>query len=294
MDLSVIILNWNAREWLQRSIGSVLSQDIGSRSFEVIVVDNASTDGSAELVRQSYPGVTLIALPRNIGFAAGNNAAVPQAGGRYILFLNPDTVTHDGALAALLDFADAHPRCGIAGPRLLNLDGSLQYSCRRFPTLEAGLFRNTPLGRLFPGNRATRDYLMKEVPHDRPMPVDWLSGAAMMVRRETIEDIGLLDEAFFFAVEDVDYCYRAHEAGWEVWYVPDGVITHAIGHSSDQNARKVIIEFHRGMYEFFRKHYLGTRYPRWLTPVVAAGLTARAGLVMALGMWHRITGRGRR
>ncbi len=288
MDLSVIILNWNACEWLERSVGSALAQDTGPYAFEVVFVDNASTDGSVEFVRSRFPGARVMAMDRNLGFAGGNNGAIRESEGRYVLLLNPDTETHPGAFRALLDFMDAHPQCGIAGPKLLNPDGSLQYSCRHFPTLEAGLFRNTPLGKLFPGNRATKDYLMKDVPHDRAMPVDWVSGAAMLIRREVLDQVGLLDEGYFMYVEDVDLCYRARHAGWEVWYEPAGVITHAIGKSSDKRPLPMIAAFHRSMFRFFRKHYLGARYPAWLTPVVALGLLARASLVFGVSISHTL------
>ncbi|HEY3412076.1 MAG TPA: glycosyltransferase family 2 protein [Armatimonadota bacterium] len=292
MNLSVIILNWNAREWLERSVGSALAQDIGARTFEVILVDNASTDGSVQFAQDSFPQLTIIALDENLGFAAGNNVGMAAARGDVVLLLNPDTISHPGAFAAILDFMEAHPACGIAGPKLLNKDGTLQYSCRHFARLEAGFFRNTPLGRLFPRNRATRDYLMKDAPHDEPMVVDWVSGAAMAIRREVIDAVGTLDEEFYMYVEDVDLCYRAKQAGWQTWYAPAGVITHAIAQSSDKNPRPMIIAFHKSMFRFFRKHYLGTLYPGWLTPIVAVGLTVRVGLVIALGYWKDLTGKG--
>jgi GT2 family glycosyltransferase len=286
--LTVIILNWNAREWLERSVGSALAQETGGRPFEVVVVDNASSDGSVDFTRAHFPDARVMALEENRGFAGGNNAAIRATDGRYALLLNPDTETHPGAFAAMLDFMETHPRCGILGPKLVNPDGTLQYSRRRFATLEAGFFRNTPLGRLFPGNQAARDYLMKDVPPDTAMPVDWVSGAAMMIRREVLDTVGLLDEEYFMYTEDVDLCYRAHEARWEVWYDPTGVITHAIGQSSDKNSWAMIRAFHRSTWRFFRKHYFGKRYSRALMPVVAAGLVARAGLVTALNAWHRM------
>jgi GT2 family glycosyltransferase len=289
MNLSVIILNWNAREWLERSIGSALSQDVGARSFEVILVDNASSDGSAQFAQELFPQITILAMDENLGFAAGNNVGIDASRGDVVLLLNPDTITHPGAFSALLDFMEAHPECGIAGPKLLNKDDTLQYSCRHFATLEAGFFRNTPLGRLFPKNRATRDYLMKDVSHDEAMLVDWVSGAAMVIRREVIEAIGALDEEYFMYVEDVDLCYRAKQADWQTWYAPDGVITHAIAQSSNKNPRPMIIAFHKSMFRFFRKHYLGKLYPGWLTPIVAAGLAVRVGLVIALGYWKDFT-----
>jgi GT2 family glycosyltransferase len=294
MELSVIILNWNAKEWLERCIGSVLAQETGGREFEVWLVDNASTDGSAEFASERFPGIRIERIPQNLGFAAGNNAAIPRAAGKNVLLLNPDTETHAGALGALLDFLEAHPKCGVVGPKLLNADGSLQYSCRRYPSLEAGLFRNTPLGKLFPQNKATRDYLMKDVSHDEPMQVDWVSGAAMLVRREVFDQIGLLDEAFFMYVEDVDFCRRAHDAGWEVWYEPNAVITHAIAASSDKNPLPMIATFHKSLYRYFRKHHIGKDYPKAIAPVVAAGLVARAFGIVGMGLWKRLRGKGPR
>lgn len=285
--LSVIILNWNAREWLERSVGSALAQDTGGRPFEVVLVDNASTDGSVDFVRRRFPEARVMALSENRGFAGGNNAAIRETSGAYVFLLNPDTESHPGAFGAMLDFMEAHPRCGVLGPKVENPDGSLQYSCRRFATLEAGFFRNTPLGKLFPGNRAAADYLMQDVPHDAPMRVDWVSGAAMMLRRSMLDEIGLLDEEYFMYSEDVDLCFRARAAGWDVWYDPTGAITHAIGQSSDKNSWAMIRAFHRSTWRFFNKHYFGTRYSRALKAPVAAALVARALLVTGLNAWHR-------
>lgn len=288
MDLSVIIVNWNALQWLERCLTSALAQDLGGRTMDIWLVDNNSHDGSVDYVRNNFPQVQVLPLRDNRGFAAGNNAAIPRVDGKNIFLLNPDTESYAGSFKALLEFMDQHPRCGIVGPKMVYPNGDLQYSCRRFPTLEAALFRNRLLERLLPGDRGAGDYLMKTVPHDKAMPVDWVSGSALMVRREVIDQIGMLDEGYFFAVEEVDFCYRAREAGWEVWYEPASVIMHAIGHSSDQNPRPVIIAHHKGMMRFYRKFYLGRRYPRWLTPIVGAALTARASAVMALGLWHKI------
>jgi GT2 family glycosyltransferase len=285
--LSVIILNWNAREWLERSIGAALAQETGGWPFEVVLVDNASTDGSVDFARERFPDLRILALSENLGFAGGNNAAIRQTAGEYVMLLNPDTQAHPGAFAAMLDFMASHPRCGILGPKVVNPDGSLQYSCRRFATLEAGFFRNTPLGKLFPGAKSARDYLMKDVPHDKAMPVDWVSGAAMVIRRALLDEIGLLDEEYFMYTEDVDLCYRAHAAGWEVWYDPAGEITHAIGQSSDKNSWAMIRAFHLSTWRFFNKHYFGRRYSPALKPLVAAGLVVRAALVTALNAWHR-------
>jgi GT2 family glycosyltransferase len=162
------------------------------------------------------------------------------------------------------------------GPKVLNPNGSLQFSCRRFPSLGAGFFRNTYLGRLFPRNRYARNYLMGDLDHTQPHTVDWVSGCALWIRRDLIDAIGALDERFFMYCEDVDLCWRCHEAGREVWYAPEAVVTHAIGASSDKNAEPMIVEFHRSWYEFDRKRNPGFHPVRRLT--VGAGLWARAAI----------------
>ena len=280
MDLSVIILNWNARNYLEKSLASLVCvpQEL---DFEVIVVDNASEDDSVGMIKEKFPTVKVIANRENKGFGAGNNLAAPMASGRYILFLNPDTVVIAGALAGLVSYADANPDIGILGPKLLNGDGSLQYSCRRFPNLATGFFRNTPLGRLLPKNKFASDYLMKEFDHASPLDVDWVSGAALMMRRELIHQIGAFDDDFFMYCEDVDICWRAGKAAipngknWRVTYFPDSVIYHLIGKSSDLVPTRMTYEFHRSQYLFYKKHYAVTT-PFLLRPLIPVGIWLRA------------------
>lgn len=319
IDLSVIVLNWNTKQELSDCLESLRREIYGGEAdiercatavgtaaeragtraqavagtasgvgrcgtaavpaFEVIVVDNASTDGSADMVAEEHPWAKLIRSERNLGFSAGNNLGIKAASGRSVLLLNPDTLVHPGALAALVQFADSHPEAGIIGPRLLNADGSIQYSCRSFPTLATGFFRNTFLGRLFPKNRFNRDYLLTDWDHNAVREVDWVSGAAMMIRREVLDQIGLLDEGFFMYCEDVDICYRAHRAGWKVMYCPDAVITHMIARASDKNAAAMIIERHKSMFRFFRKHYAAESSPL-VWPIVIAGLVLRASVLV--------------
>ena len=211
MDLSVVILNWNTCALLEKCLRSLVCQE-GSIAFEVVVVDNASEDGSRKMVKELFPEVRLITNPTNIGFGAGNNVAIPESTGRYVFFLNSDTVVLEGALAAMVHHADTNPDIGILGPKLLNEDSSLQYSCRRYPNLGTGFFRNTPLGRLFPNNRFATDYLYKDWDHATPRDVDWVSGAALMIRRTLLDKIGGFDEDFFMYCEDVDLCWRANHA----------------------------------------------------------------------------------
>lgn len=291
-DLSVCLVNWNTRPDLEQAIDAVLKADPGI-GLQVVVVDNGSGDGSAEMVRERFPEVKLIESGENLGFARGYNRAAEEAGGRYLLMLNPDTEAQPGALRELVEFLDSHPKAGAAGPRLVNRDGSLQFSCRLFPRPVAAIFRNTVLGRLVPRNRSTRDYLMADWDHDTVRGVDWLSGAAMCIRREAWEEVGGFDEGFFMYAEDIDWCLRAHEAGWGIYYVPSAVIMHRIGRSSDQRPVKMVIQFHRSMARFYHKHY-APGWPwgmRWLP---AAGIWLRAGLVLAQTLWGLCCNRARR
>ncbi len=277
------MVNWNTRDDLQRALTSVLLATLGM-SREVVVVDNASWDGSADMVAQRFPEVHLVRSAVNLGFARGYNRAAAEATGRYLLLLNPDTVTRDGAPKSLVQFLETHPQAGAVGPRLLNRDGSLQFSCRRFPRPVAALFRNTPLGKLFPRNRFAREYLMTDCDHTTESVVDWISGAAMCIRRETWEGVGGFDEGFFMYAEDMDWCWRAHRAGWDIYYVPHAEVMHCIGRSSDQVPLRMVLQFHRSMARFYRKHYAAAwPFPlRWL-PFV--GVWVRCGLVLLETAW---------
>ena len=273
IDIAVIIVNWNAREDLRRCLESLYAEPKPTVAYEVWVVDNASDDGSADMVAAEFPQVRLVVNADNAGFSKANNQAIAQTDSRYVFLLNSDAFLHPDALDRLVAYADAHPKAGIVGPRVLNPGGSLQFSCRRFPSLGAGFFRNTYLGRLFPHNKFSRDYLMVGFDHTHDSAVDWVSGCAMLIRRDLLEEIGALDERFYMYCEDVDLCQRAWEGGWEVVYAPEAVVTHAIGRSSDKNADRMIIEFHRSWYAYDRK-----RHPR-------ASLLRRAAVYS--GLWLR-------
>jgi len=240
------------------------------------VVDNASTDGSQEMVRSRFPQVKLISNSTNAGFAKAQNQALRAAAGRYILMLNPDSELPEAdALAKVSAYLDENPDVAIMGLRVLNPDGSLQFSARRFPTIGAALFRHTLLGRLFPKNRFVREYVMADWDHSQARDVDWVSGCAMVLRHEAIERIGLLDERFYMYVEDVDICYRAWQAGLKVRYFPFATCIHRIGAASDKDPHRMIYHFHRSMFRFYLKHY--ARGPgAFLLPLVLAGLVIRA------------------
>jgi len=276
-DLSVCIVTWNVAADLRACLRSLAEQGGGVR-LEVLVVDNASTDETVAMLEAEFPAVEVLANTQNRGFAAGTNQALARGRGPYLLLLNPDTICPAGAMRALVQFADAHPEAGLVGPKLLDPDGTLQPSCRRFPTLGAALFRHTLLGRLFPRARAAAEYIMDDFDHASVREVDWVSGACMLVRREAYAQIGPLDEGFFWGSEDVDYCRRARGAGWQVLYTPEPAITHAVGRSSSQAVARTIVRFHRSMYRLYAKHY--ARHRMYL-PLIALGVSARCALLLA-------------
>lgn len=306
-DVSVAILSWNTRGLLRRCLASLFRPEDPevleawegagrplrvfpreSCSVEVIVVDQESVDRSAEMVEEEWPEAKLVIQRPNLGFAGGNNVAYRHARGRYFLLLNSDTVVRPGWLSELVRYADAQPRAGLVGPKLVNPDGSLQYSCRRFPTLGAGLFRNTPLQWLLPRNHYTSDYLMQSWDHSSAQQVDWLSGACLMARREMIDEIGVLDERYFMYLEDTDWAFRAHKADWEVHYVPEPVVLHEIGRSSDRRPRRMIVMHHQSAYRYFSEHTAaGKSLPGRL--LLIALLTFRAALTLSRNeaiKWH--------
>lgn len=234
VDVSVIIVTYNSRSVLGPCLDSLKRQSL-SRSTEVIVVDNASTDGTPAFVTDSHPWVDLHAGAENVGFSSGVNAGMRAARGKYFLILNPDTIVREDAIANLFDFMEATPDAGIVGPKLVFHDGNLQYSCRRFYNWRVLLLRRTFFGKIFQNSRAVSDHLMMDFDHDSTRKVDWLLGAAMMVRREAVQSVGAMDERFFLYFEDVDWCYRMKRKQWGVYYHPDSVIVHEHARESAQS-----------------------------------------------------------
>jgi GT2 family glycosyltransferase len=281
--LSITICSWNTQSDLRACLQS-LRDCRNEAEFEVIVVDNASRDGSPDMVEREFPEVRLLRQSTNLGFTGGHNLALKERAHPHAALLNSDTVVHPGAIAELVRHMEANPDHGVVGPKLLNPDGSLQYSCRRFPNPVAAAFRSTWLGRIFPNHPSLRAYLMRDFTHDRPAEVDWLSGAAMFLRGELLDIIEGLDPAYFMYCEDEDLCWRAWEAGFKVVYQPAAVVTHAIGRSTDQAANKMIIRHHRSMYRFYT-HRMLRRKPLILRPPLALaallGLSLRAGTAIA-------------
>jgi N-acetylglucosaminyl-diphospho-decaprenol L-rhamnosyltransferase len=254
-DLSIVILSWNVADLLAGCLRSLpeAAGEWWARS-EVTVVDNASSDGSAEIVRRDFPGVRLAALPANLGFSRGNNLGIREARGKYIFLLNPDTVAHPGSIATLVDYMEAHPEVGVAGPRLLNPDGTLQPSRRRFPTPATALAESTPLQRWFESSRLLRDFYMLDRPDGEAQQVGWLSGAALMCRREALGQAGAFDPGYFMFSEEVDLCRRVNDAGWSVVYVPQAEITHYGGQSTGQDVPSRHVNFNTSKARYFRLH----------------------------------------
>lgn len=276
LELSVTICSWNTSADLKECLCS-LQAIRNEAAFEVIVIDNNSEDNSADMVESTFPWVRLFRMQENLGFTGGHNYALAQRSAPHALLLNSDTVVHEGALRTILDYASANPDVGIVGPKLLNPDGSLQFSCRRFPNPMAALFRNTVFGRIFPNNRFTRDYLLTDWNHDEPRSVDWLSGAAFLATKTLMDKIGYMDPEYFMFCEDVDWCFRTWEAGFKVMYLPQAVITHAIGRSTDKAPNRMIGRFHRSMLRFYQKNMLPKVSPP-LRPFAYASAAAALGL----------------
>lgn len=249
IDLSVIIVNWNTKSLLDASLQSLIN-GIHLFKMEVFVVDNGSSDGSQEMVRQKYPSVRLIQNSSNQGFARANNQAARIAQGRYILLLNSDTVVPEHAIDKLVTAMDRDTKIGIGGLQLLNEDGTLQNSIANTPTLLTELTNKSLLRMLFPWR-----FPGKEFRAVHPIEVESLIGACLIVRAETIQDIGLLDEDFFFFLEETDWCLRARRDGWKVVFFPQISIYHMQGKSVAEVPIPARIEYWRSRYLFFEKHY---------------------------------------
>ncbi len=250
--LSVIIVSWNVRDLLQRALASVYASWGEQPGLEIIVVDNASHDDSVAMLRENFPGVHIIANTENRGFTGGNNQGLAAATGDFLLLLNPDTEVVDDALPRMAAYLQAHPDVGMVGPQLLNPDGSVQSSRRRFPTLPVLFLESTWLEKLAP-RKLLRSYYAQEQPDDLVQDVDWITGAAMLTRRETVAQVGGMDEGFFMYSEELDWCRRIREAGWRVVYFPEARIVHYEGKSSEQVVPARHIYFQSSKVRYTRK-----------------------------------------
>jgi GT2 family glycosyltransferase len=255
MDLSIIIVNWNVCDLLRRCLSSLDGPLTSGLAAEAIVVDCASSDDSVEMVRREFPWVRLIASEKNLGYAGGNNLGVAGANGRCVLILNPDTEIVGDALEKMIRYLDENLEVGVVGPGLRYPDGTLQSSRRRYPSLGTAFFESTLLHQWFPNSRVVRRYYLADYPANQVQPVDWLVGAALMIRGEAWQRVGPLDEGFFMYFEELDWCRRCRAAGWEIHYLPTAQILHYEGKSSEQVLTARTIRFQRSKLRYYRKYH---------------------------------------
>jgi N-acetylglucosaminyl-diphospho-decaprenol L-rhamnosyltransferase len=261
LDLSVVIVSYRCLGLLRRCLATVRS-GMAPLTGEVIVVDNHSQDGTIEMVRAEFPWVTLLASTQNLGFAAGNNLGLGQARGEYLALLNPDTECHEGSLARLVEVLRGDAGLGMAAPRLLNPDGTLQPSIRRLPTFGVALLVLAKVYRLVRHFPAVRRYDAAAFDYDCAQDVEQPMGACMVLPRRVLDQVGALDERFWMWFEEVDLCRRVLGAGWRIRYVPDARVVHALGVSSKQ--LKMLLRHQRyadSMLKYFAKHQPGWRVP---------------------------------
>src|SRR3989339_397269 len=226
MDISFVILNYKSKGLLKNCLKSIISSDLGGLRYEIIVVDNASNDGVAEMLGKNFADITFIASKKNLGYGSGNNVGIRAAHGKYVAILNPDTMVTANAFRTLFDFMETHGRVGIAGPQALNPNGQLQYTRCRFHGLLTPLYRRTPLQHLPFVRQKLARFLTKDMDYSAATPADWLFGFCLFARRSVLEQAGYFDERFFLGFEDTDLCRQVWRKGFEVWYVPQAQLIH--------------------------------------------------------------------
>ncbi len=275
--VSAIVIAWNGMKFLPHCLRT-LTEDLQQIAHEVIVVDNGSTDGSAEFVEKTFPSVRLIRNQANLGFARAVNIGIEQANGKYLLLLNQDIRVRKGAIGALLAKIGADRTVGLVGPKFVSFDGATQQSARAFPTFRHVWYDALLLSRLFPKHREFSSWRMGWFDHETELEVDQPMGAAMMIRREVVDQVGKFDERFPIFFNDVDYCRRIKAAGYRLLYYPDAVIEHYVGGSTRVDPIRMKWESHRSMYRYLAKYAKWYEYPLlWMT-----GLILLLGLIPAI------------
>lgn len=255
MDLSIIIVNYNVKQFLRHLINSI-AEATKNITAEIIIVDNASDDGSIEMLQKEYPKVTLIANKKNQGFSKANNQGMAIATGKYFLLLNPDTLVKENTFDIIIQYMETHPEIGMAGPKTLNPDGTLQLACRRgFPGPWASFCKVTGLSAIFPKSKLFAKYNLTYLDENVTCEVDAISGSFMLFRREVYQKIGGLDEQFFMYGEDLDWCYRVQQAGYKVYYIHDAQLIHYKGESTKRSNIDETRVFYEAMRLFVRKHF---------------------------------------
>ncbi|MEJ5297463.1 MAG: glycosyltransferase family 2 protein [Armatimonadota bacterium] len=276
MRCSVLIVNWRTSELLRELLLS-LRRHPASGGQEVIVVDNASDDFDEAAFRREFPEVHFLLQRENLGFAAGNNLALRHSTGEHLVLLNPDTQVTEGALDILLDFLESHPSAAIAAPQLVFPDGTVQDSCRSFPWPMSILFTAMRLHILFPRSRLLGAYRMTWFDHHHTRQVDQPMATCWAVRRSVVEQLGLFDEDFPILFNDVDFCWRVRQAGWEIWFVADARVLHVGGAGTKKGGAALFAESHRGLVRFYRKNLRGR------TPAIAIALASLVSWLNCVG-----------
>jgi len=295
-DLGVVIVTWNAREVIRACLDSLFC-DAEGLSLQVMVVDNASSDGTAEIVERAYPSVTVVRNAENRGFAAANNQALPLLDAPYVMLLNPDTVVRPGALRILRRYLDEHATVGAVGPKVVHPAMRLRVlSCGYQPSVRTVINQYAGLSRLFPERRAFRGVnLLMGLHDDRPREVEWLSGVCLMVRQSVVASVGLLSERWFMYAEDMEWSHRMRQTGWQLFHVPEAIIEHHLGHSAAGNAR-VSTMWVTSQRSFYRERENASWWQRHaFDAALAGGLLLRSvlyggrGLLggAAASMWRR-------
>jgi GT2 family glycosyltransferase len=287
VDVSICIVTYQARDFLRDCLRSIY-ETVDSLSFEIIVVDNHSEDGTVEMLRRDFPSIRLLVNDQNSGYTRPNNQAMRVSQGRYILLVNPDTLIEPNTMPELVAFMDAHPEVGIVGPKVLNRDGTLQKQCRRSEARPWDAFCYfSGLSRLFPRDKRFAGYLMTYLDEDLAHEAEAVSGSCMLIRSQVIEKIGYQDENFFAYQEDTDYCRRARLAGWKVFYNPSAQIIHFAGEGgSGVQPFRSIIEWHRSYYLYYRKHFAND-YPILFNAVYYLGMLVKLGLSLFVNLFRK-------
>ena len=274
-DVSVVVVTYEGRELLRRCLSALAGDEPHEATRELIVVDQASTDGTAEWLRAEHPEARLVRLELNVGFGAGNNRGAAAADGRWLLLLNSDCFVDPGAIDELVRFGDARPQTGIVAPRLRFTDGRLQRSCRRFPSPYRIATEYLYLRKLAPGSAVLNGFYCGDFAHDAPRRVDWLTGACLLVRRELYERLGGFDESFFMYSEEVDLCRRALDLGFETWFDPAAGATHVWGGTTKRDPGPALRENVRSQLRYLDRHE-GRASAEAARGVMLAGLALRA------------------
>jgi hypothetical protein len=254
MDLSFIIVNWNAKKYLLQCIGSIIDSH-PSFSYEIIVVDNASSDGSPEMVKGQFPDVLVVCNNNNLGFARANNIGIRKAQGKFLCLVNSDVVVSKGCLEKMIAFMQSQPLIGMMGPQVIGINGAVQRSCMKHPTLLNMFARAIALDSIFPKLTLMGNQLMTNWKHDILRRVDIINGCFWLIRRQALEGVGLLDEQFFMYGEDMDWCKRFWDAHWEIVFYPDAQVVHYGGASSANSPIKFYVEMHRASLKYWNKHH---------------------------------------